>query len=133
MRKIIKGGNVRLGLAIVVTISGLMLTGVVFAEGAECGASQAPVAQNEKTSQLATQEVQPAVAAPVEVGNKICPVSGEKIPEGEAYKVEYKGKIYNLCCSMCEKDFNKDPETYIKKVEDELNKNQEVTASETTK
>ena len=61
--------------------------------------------------------------APVEVGNKICPVTGEEIKDsdmGEAAKVEYNGKIYNLCCSMCVKDFKKDPETYIKKVEAEL-------------
>jgi len=59
------------------------------------------------------------VAAPVEVGNKICPVSGEKIPApgqkgdmGEAVKYEYNGKIYNLCCPMCIKDFKKDPDKY---------------------
>ena len=51
----------------------------------------------------------------VEVGNKICPVSGNKIGEmGEPIKYEYKGKIYNLCCPMCVKDFKKDPEKYSK-------------------
>ncbi len=56
----------------------------------------------------------------VEVGNKICPVSGEKVPAlGEKntmgdkpVKIEYKGKIYNLCCPMCVKDFKKNPEKY---------------------
>ena len=52
----------------------------------------------------------------MEVGNKICPISGEKIKEGKEFKVEYNGKIYNLCCSMCEKDFKKDPEAAIKKL-----------------
>ena len=52
-----------------------------------------------------------------EVGNKICPISGEKIHVGKEHKVEYKGKIYSLCCSMCEKDFKKDPEAAIKKIE----------------
>ena len=68
-----------------------------------------------------------ATAEAVEVGNKICPVSGEKVPEpgakgdmGEAVKYEYNGKIYNLCCKMCIKDFKKDPEKYIKKVDAEL-------------
>lgn len=56
----------------------------------------------------------------VEVGNKICPVGGEKIEEGKASKFEYNGKIYNLCCAMCEKDFKKDPAKYIKKVEEEM-------------
>ncbi|MBF0489248.1 MAG: YHS domain-containing protein [Candidatus Omnitrophica bacterium] len=36
------------------------------------------------------------------------------------HKVTYKGKIYNLCCSMCEKDFNKDPEKYTKLMEAEV-------------
>jgi YHS domain-containing protein len=68
----------------------------------------------------------------VEVGNKICPVSGEKIPApgekgemGEAVKYEYNGKIYNLCCPMCMKDFKKDPEKYSKIAEDEVAKEKE--------
>ena len=41
--------------------------------------------------------------------------------EGMApFKVTYKGKVYNLCCSMCEKDFNKDPEKYTKMMEEEV-------------
>ena len=52
-----------------------------------------------------------------EVGNKFCLISGEKIKAGKEHKVEYKGKVYNLCCSMCEKDFKKDPEAAIEKLE----------------
>lgn len=58
----------------------------------------------------------------VNAGNKICPVSGEKI-DAAAMKpatYEYKGKIYNFCCEMCIDEFKKDPEKYIKKVEEEL-------------
>ena len=65
----------------------------------------------------------------VEVGNKICPVSGEKIPApdekgamGEAVKYEYNGKIYNLCCSMCVKDFKRNPEKYSKIADEEVAK-----------
>ncbi len=60
--------------------------------------------------------------AAVEVGNKICPVSHEKIgTEGmESHKITYNGKMYNLCCSMCEKDFNKDPEKYTKLIDEEM-------------
>ncbi len=54
---------------------------------------------------------------PHEVGNKICPISGEKVIPGKEHKVEYNGKVYSLCCSMCEKDFKKDPEAAIKKLE----------------
>ena len=52
-----------------------------------------------------------------EVGNKFWLISGEKIKAGKEHKIEYKGKVYNLCCSMCEKDFIKDPEAAIEKLE----------------
>ncbi|MDO8579937.1 MAG: YHS domain-containing protein [Candidatus Omnitrophota bacterium] len=65
----------------------------------------------------------------VEVGNKICPVSGEKIAApgeknemGGAVQYEYNGKIYNFCCPMCIKDFKKNPEKYSKIAEDEAAK-----------
>ena len=64
-----------------------------------------------------------------DVGNKSCPVSGDKIPApgekaemGEVIKFVYNGKIYNLCCPMCVKDFKKDPEKYSKIAEDEVAK-----------
>ncbi len=56
----------------------------------------------------------------VDVGNKICPVSGEKIDEKTKATYEYKGKIYNFCCPMCIETFKKDPQKYIKKVEMEM-------------
>ncbi len=68
-------------------------------------------------------EEAPAVEAaqPVEVGNKICPISGEEVGKmGEGAKVEYKGKIYTLCCGMCEKEFNSDPEKFVSKVEKQM-------------
>ena len=65
----------------------------------------------------ATSSTTPSVKPVVEVGNKICPVSGEKVPGpgekgamGEAVKYEYNAKLYNLCCNMCIKDFKKDPD-----------------------
>lgn len=61
----------------------------------------------------------------VEVGNKICPVSGNPVDDGkmgEVVKYEYNGKIYNLCCKMCVKDFQKDPEKYSKIAQDEVKK-----------
>ena len=67
------------------------------------------------------QAGQPAAVEAVEVGNKICPVSKEKVGEmGEAVKYEYNGKIYNLCCPACKKDFAGDPEKYSKIAEDEV-------------
>ena len=71
-----------------------------------------------------------ATAKAVEVGNKICPVTGDKIPApgekgtmgDDPIRYEYNGKIYNLCCKMCVKDFKKNPEKYSKIVEDEVAK-----------
>ena len=64
------------------------------------------------------------------VGNKICPVSGDEIPApgekgtmgDEPVQYEYNGKIYNLCCTMCVKDFKKNPEKYSKIAEEEVTK-----------
>jgi YHS domain-containing protein len=59
----------------------------------------------------------------VNVGNKYCPISGEEIGkgdmEGQTATVEYKGKIYNLCCPMCKDAFLKDPEAAIKKMQEQ--------------
>ena len=88
------------------------------------GLSSGFVLAQETQDKAATVQVitdnTPASKNTVEVGNKICPVSGDKVPvpgeKGEMgdnpVKVEYKGKIYNLCCSMCVKDFKKNPEKY---------------------
>lgn len=56
----------------------------------------------------------------VNVGNTICPVTGEKINEQTKATYEYNGKIYNFCCAMCIADFKNDPQKYISKVEEEL-------------
>ncbi len=79
---------------------------------------------------MLNQEIANADKKIVEVGNKICPVSGDKIPTpGEKVTMgdkpvqyEYNGKIYNLCCPMCTKDFKKNPEKYSKIAEDEVAK-----------
>lgn len=69
----------------------------------------------------AGQAVAATDSALEEVGNPICPVSGEKVGEmGETVKYEYNGKVYNLCCPMCKKDFDKDPEKFSKKAEDQM-------------
>ena len=57
---------------------------------------------------------------PVEVGNKYCPVSGNKVGEmGPPVKIEYNGKVYNLCCPGCVSSFKNDPKKYSKIAEDE--------------
>jgi len=44
-----------------------------------------------------------------------CPVSGEKLGEmGKPFTFAYKGQEVKLCCKSCKKDFDKDPEKYMK-------------------
>jgi YHS domain-containing protein len=44
-----------------------------------------------------------------------CPVSGEKLGEmGKPFTFVYKDQEVKLCCKGCKKDFDKDPEKYIK-------------------
>ena len=83
---------------------------------------------HEKGSMMDHQEGAEADSKEVEVGNKFCPVTGDKMPApgekgamgDEPIKYEYNEKIYNLCCKMCMKDFKKDPEKYSKIAEDEV-------------
>ena len=50
---------------------------------------------------------------------KTCVVSGDKLGEmGDPYVYEYKGREIKFCCKGCLKDFNKEPEKYIKKIEE---------------
>lgn len=44
-----------------------------------------------------------------------CPVSGEKLGEmGKPLVFTYKDQEVKLCCKSCKKDFDKDPEKYLK-------------------
>src|SRR5256885_5411828 len=47
--------------------------------------------------------------------NTTCPLTDEKIDP--AVTTQYKGKTVAFCCADCIKDFNKDPEKYMKKIE----------------
>jgi YHS domain-containing protein len=80
------------------------------------GINQLAQAQNK----VAEPKTTATVSTPQDVGNKICPVTGEKIDEKTKATYEYNGKIYNFCCPMCIDEFKKDPQKYIKKVEEEL-------------
>jgi YHS domain-containing protein len=67
-----------------------------------------------------TPLVTQTTAQSVEVSNKICPVSGNKVGEmGPPIKYEYNGKVYNLCCPMCIRSFKNNPKKYSKIAEDE--------------
>ena len=58
----------------------------------------------------------------VEVGNKYCPVSGDKV-SGKHF-VDYQGKRYGLCCEMCKKKFLKNPEKFIAEMKEQETKGQ---------
>ena len=47
--------------------------------------------------------------------------AGEKIGSmGEGIQHEYEGKIYDFCCAGCVGAFKKDPEKYIKIIEEQV-------------
>ena len=60
-------------------------------------------------------EQQGVVFAMAPVPQTLCPVSGAKI--NKKVFVDYKGKRVFLGCNACPDKFNKSPETYIKKME----------------
>lgn len=95
--------------------------------------------QHQQTTQAETEEhaiveheivTESPLEESINVGNKICPVSGDKIGEETKATYEYEGKIYNFCCPMCIEEFKKDPKKYIEKVEAELEAESERLASE---
>ena len=91
----------------------LMAVFILSFMGISCADEQKAATQNSEQAQPIKETKLP------EVGNKICPVSSEKVGQmGEVVQIEYKGKMYNLCCKMCLKDFNKDPEKFSKKAEE---------------
>ena len=111
-----KSAIIVLVMAILISFSGYVFAGEVTNE--KMGSMMLDQKETTKTSKA------------IEVGNKICPVSGDKVPlpwkkgdmGAEAVKYEYNGKIYTLCCPMCIKDFKKNPEKYSKIAEDEVAK-----------
>ncbi len=56
-------------------------------------------------------------AAPAD-GNTVCPVSGEPVSKDTNFTYTYKGTVYRFCCPPCIEEFKKDPEKYIKRMED---------------
>ena len=47
-----------------------------------------------------------------------CIVSDEKLGSmGDAYVFTHEGQEIKLCCKSCQKDFNKNPKKYLKKIE----------------
>ena len=54
----------------------------------------------------------------VQIWNNVCPVEGGKI-KSDSPTIEHDGKLIGFCCSGCETKFEKDPETYLKNLNDD--------------
>ncbi len=48
----------------------------------------------------------------------VCPVSGEPVSKDSKITYTYKGTVYRFCCPACLESFKKDPEKYIKQMEE---------------
>jgi YHS domain-containing protein len=69
------------------------------------------------------------------VNNTVCPVSGDTIGDdmGPGEKIVYKGHQLNLCCKKCIKQFNQDPDKYLKKAIDSAKKASPTAPAKTAK
>ena len=56
--------------------------------------------------------------ATVQIWNKVCSVKGEEV-DAEAPTVEYNGKVIGFCCPGCDSKFQKDPEKYMKNLNED--------------
>ena len=66
---------------------------------------------------LLTYSVRADDQKPVPDKMKTCPVSDENLGEmGPPNVFVYKGQEVKLCCPHCKKDFDKDPDKYLKKI-----------------
>ncbi|PIQ90685.1 MAG: hypothetical protein COV71_03175 [Candidatus Omnitrophica bacterium CG11_big_fil_rev_8_21_14_0_20_41_12] len=98
----------------------VMLVSAVFIFGAaRLSFAQMDHSAHEQGAEVSGVDNVPGEA--VDAGNKICPVSGEKIDEKMKATYEYQGKIYNFCCAGCSGKFKEDPDKYIEIVNEELN------------
>lgn len=79
---------------------------------------------------MAAQPAKKAPAKPAvhkKVVSAICPVMSTKIPDvskAAGGKTVYEGKTYYFCCKGCKPMFLKDPEKYVKAMEQAKKKEQ---------
>jgi len=57
----------------------------------------------------------------LQIWNKVCPVKGEEI-DADAPTVEYNGKLIGFCCPGCDSKFQKNPESYLKNLNEDGSK-----------
>jgi len=97
-----------------------VLVALFFATGIVMAAENETVVTEATTPEVVVPETPLVPMDVVEVGNKICPVSGMVITEPGKFTVEYEGKRFNLCSESCKETFLKDPEIYVAKVITEI-------------
>lgn len=67
---------------------------------------------------LASGEARVGAAVPagvMDAKNEVCPVSGDAVNPKISYV--HRGKRYGFCCKMCIRDFKKNPEKFLGKIE----------------
>ena len=96
-----------------IAVIGGGILGAIFVLGVGCrhehDHAEGAGATANSISQPAKQE------AAVDLGNTVCPVSGDKVGNSKLTEV-YQGKISHFCCDDCPKDFKKNPEKFAKAV-----------------
>jgi Cu+-exporting ATPase len=89
---------------------GILIMGLVFCFAMTAAAAAAPA-----TGEMPmTNETHQGAAD----GQTVCPVSGEPVSKDSNITYTYKGKVYRFCCPACIEAFKKDPEKYIKQMEE---------------
>jgi len=90
---------------------GILIMGLVFCIAMIAAANAAEPATTE-------QPMMHEMHQPAADGQEVCPVSGEPVSKDTNITYTYKGTVYRFCCPACIEAFKKDPEKYIKQMEE---------------
>ncbi len=90
---------------------GIIVMGLILCAALAAGARAYP----ENCPKSKATGTHQAVAADTQA---VCPVSGEPVSADSNITYSYKGTVYRFCCPRCIDEFKKDPEKYIKQMEE---------------
>lgn len=96
----------------------ILVIAVIMAVFVGISYTQCPISIKDAEA-AAVETTSPETPEAIEVGNTICPVTGDEIDSETKVTYEYEGNIYNFCCEACVEEFKKDPEKYIEAMEEE--------------
>ena len=98
--------------------STLLITFTILTVTILTGCTKEPQPQSEKSTHMnehgSMQKEEKVVATK---NQTTCPVMGGEIDK--KFYSDYEGKRVYFCCASCLEEFNKTPEKYVKKLEDE--------------